>query len=121
MAHYLLGYFPKFTPLVSQVHFAKITNFSLLFCQGSRFLFINSFFVQKYTKSLVIFLAHSSHLNKKAHLKNAFLGVKIHKTNGCVTLCGLAIHIKTYVKAKEEELWKLKYFPMQKYNLQKIL
>jgi hypothetical protein len=27
---------------------------------------------------------------------------------------------KKYLKAKEE-LWKLKYFTMQKYNLQKIL
>jgi hypothetical protein len=26
---------------------------------------------------------------------------------------------KKYLKAKEEELWKLKYFIMQKYNLQK--
>jgi hypothetical protein len=33
--------------------------------------------------------------------------------------CGLAIYIKTYLKAKEEELWKLKYFNMQKYNLPK--
>jgi hypothetical protein len=31
---------------------------------------------------------------------------------------GLAIYIKKkYLKAKEEELWKLKYFTMQKYNL----
>jgi hypothetical protein len=30
----------------------------------------------------------------------------------------LAIYIKRYLKAKEE-LWKLKYFTMQKYNLQK--
>jgi len=37
-----------------------------------------------------------------------------------VSLCGLAIYIKTYIKAKEE-LWKLKYFTMQQYNLQKIL
>jgi hypothetical protein len=28
---------------------------------------------------------------------------------------GLAIYIKKYCKAKEE-LWKLKYFTMQKYN-----
>jgi hypothetical protein len=34
--------------------------------------------------------------------------------------CGLAIDIKKYLKAKEE-LWKLKYFTMQKYNLQKLL
>jgi hypothetical protein len=31
---------------------------------------------------------------------------------------GLAIYIKKYLKAKEE-LWKLKYFTMQEYNLQK--
>jgi hypothetical protein len=31
---------------------------------------------------------------------------------------GLAIYIKKYLKAKED-LWKLKYFTMQKYNLQK--
>jgi hypothetical protein len=33
--------------------------------------------------------------------------------------CGLAIYIKKYLKAKEEDLWKLKYFNMQKYNLSK--
>jgi hypothetical protein len=30
-----------------------------------------------------------------------------------VSHCGLAINIKKYLKAKEE-LWKLKYFTMQK-------
>jgi hypothetical protein len=35
------------------------------------------------------------------------------KTRG-VSHCGLAIYIKKYVKDKEEELWKLKYFTMQK-------
>jgi hypothetical protein len=35
--------------------------------------------------------------------------------------CGLAIYIiKKYLKAKEE-LWKLKYFTLPKYNVQKIL
>jgi hypothetical protein len=34
--------------------------------------------------------------------------------------CGLAIYIRKYLKA-EEELWKLKYFTIQKYNLPKIL
>jgi hypothetical protein len=39
---------------------------------------------------------------------------------GCVmSHCGLAIYIKKYLKAKEE-LWKLKYFTLQKHNLQKI-
>ncbi len=42
---------------------------------------------------------------------------KPNKTRG-VSHYGLAIYIKTYLKAKEE-LWKLKYFTMQKYNLQK--
>jgi hypothetical protein len=40
------------------------------------------------------------------------------RTRG-VSHYGLAIYIKKYLKAKEEELWKLKYFMMQKYNLQK--
>jgi hypothetical protein len=35
-----------------------------------------------------------------------------------VSHCGLAIYIKRYLKAKEE-LWKLKYFILEKYNLQK--
>jgi hypothetical protein len=42
------------------------------------------------------------------------------RTRG-VSHYGLAIYIKKYLKAKEEELWKLKYFTMKKYNLQKIL
>jgi hypothetical protein len=35
-----------------------------------------------------------------------------------VSHCGLPIYIKKYLKGKEE-LWKLKYFSVQKYNLQK--
>jgi predicted translin family RNA/ssDNA-binding protein len=35
-----------------------------------------------------------------------------------VSHCGLAIYIKKYLKAIEE-LWKFKYFTMQKHNLQK--
>jgi hypothetical protein len=38
-----------------------------------------------------------------------------------VSHSGLAIYIKKDLKAKEEELRELKYFTMQKYNLQKIL
>ncbi len=51
--------------------------------------------------------------------KSVASGFTLHKTRG-VSCCGLAIHIKKYLKGKEE-LWKLKYFTMQKYNLQKIL
>jgi hypothetical protein len=35
-----------------------------------------------------------------------------------VSHCGLAVYIKKYLKAKEE-LWNVKYFTMQKYNLKK--
>jgi hypothetical protein len=37
-----------------------------------------------------------------------------------VSHCGLAIYIKKYLK-ENKQLWKLKYFTNQKYNLQNIL
>jgi hypothetical protein len=37
---------------------------------------------------------------------------------GGLSHCSLAIYIQKYLKTKEE-LWKFKYFTMQKYNLQK--
>jgi hypothetical protein len=49
-----------------------------------------------------------------------FLRVFFLKTRG-VSCCALAIYIKKYIKAKEEELWKLKCFTMQNYNVQKSL
>jgi hypothetical protein len=49
----------------------------------------------------------------------------LHETRGCAscTVALLPFTLKKYLKAKEEEeLWKLKYFTMQKlHNLQKIL
>jgi hypothetical protein len=33
-----------------------------------------------------------------------------NKKKGVESHCGLAIYIKKYLKAKEEELWKLKIF-----------
>jgi len=47
-------------------------------------------------------------------------GMVTSKQTRCVSHCGLAIYIKTYLTVKEE-LWKLKHFTMQKYNVQKIL
>jgi hypothetical protein len=38
-----------------------------------------------------------------------------------VSHCGLAIYIKKYLKKAKEDLWKLNYFTMPKYNLPKIL
>ncbi len=53
------------------------------------------------------------------HKSSAFTILSIINTNkGCVTLVALPFYIKKELKAKEE-LWKLKYFTMQKYNLQK--
>jgi hypothetical protein len=46
--------------------------------------------------------------------------IPIHKQGVGVSHCGLAIYSKKYLKAKEEELWKLKYFTRQKYRLLKI-
>jgi hypothetical protein len=46
----------------------------------------------------------------------------IKQTWGVSLCCGLSLrYFLKHFKAKEEELWKLKYFTMQKYNLQKIL
>jgi hypothetical protein len=42
------------------------------------------------------------------------------RKQGVCHTCSLAIYNKKYLKAKED-LWKIKYFTMQKYNLQKIL
>jgi hypothetical protein len=41
------------------------------------------------------------------------------KQEVCQSHCGLAIYIKKYLNKAKEELWKFKYFTMQKYNLQK--
>jgi len=46
--------------------------------------------------------------------------LKIHIETRGVSHCGLVIYIKRCLKAKEE-LWKLKYFTMQKCNLRRIL
>jgi hypothetical protein len=48
---------------------------------------------------------------------HATLVAYLRRTRG-VSYCGLAIYLNHYLKAKEQ-LWKLKYFTMQKYNLQK--
>jgi hypothetical protein len=42
------------------------------------------------------------------------------KQGVCPTVVALPFTLKKYLKAKEE-LWKFKYFTMQKYNLKKIL
>ncbi len=42
----------------------------------------------------------------------------LSELNKGVSHCGLAIYIKNYLKEKEE-LWKFKYFTIQKYNLKK--
>jgi len=44
------------------------------------------------------------------HLEMTNQNNKTKQNKGCVTFVCLAIHISKYLKAKEEELWKLKYF-----------
>ncbi len=55
------------------------------------------------------------------HLKRKKLVCLLLNITRGVSHSRLAICIKKYLEAKEEELWKLKYFTMQKYNLRKIL
>jgi hypothetical protein len=67
---------------------------------------------------------HKSNEIKKPRIKHMIRVVGtciLFKQGGGVSHCGLAIYIKKYLKAKEEELWKLKYFTMQKYNLKKTV
>jgi hypothetical protein len=55
---------------------------------------------------------------KNAHTTTLVLFQTLISNNdkGFVRQCGLALYIKKYLKANEEkELWKLKYFTMQKY------
>jgi hypothetical protein len=40
--------------------------------------------------------------------------LKLKVNKGCATLWPCQIYIKKYRKAKEEELWKLKYFTIAK-------
>jgi hypothetical protein len=55
-------------------------------------------------------------MNDLMTLPNPLTWLRNTKLNkGCVPHSGLAIYIKTYLKAKEE-LWKLKSFTMQKYT-----
>jgi hypothetical protein len=49
---------------------------------------------------------------------NKFMKGNVNKGVVCHTVALPIIYIKKYIKAKEE-LWKLKYFTMQKYNPQK--
>ncbi len=67
----------------------------------------------------------ASHWNNEAPLtQNLILTTKKSKKyiiSGCVTRgVALPFTLKKYLKAKEE-LWKLKYFTMQEYNLLKYL
>ncbi len=66
-------------------------------------------------------LNHICRLSKLTFSAKSFIiSRKLHSKVARGEHYGLAICIKKYLKAKEE-LWKLKYFTMQKYNVQKIL
>jgi hypothetical protein len=59
----------------------------------------------------------------QSHHQISLMVLMIHKCGINEEVChilALPFTLKKYLKAKEE-VWKLKYFTMQKYNLQKIL
>jgi len=68
--------------------------------------------------NLLNYIWHLSKLTFSA--KSFILSRKLHSNVARGEHYGLAICIKKYLKAKEE-LWKLKYFTMQKYSVQKTL
>jgi hypothetical protein len=53
------------------------------------------------------------------HPSKSMFAKPIFKQGACHTMA-LPFTLKIYIKEKEE-LWKLKYFTIQNYNLQKIL
>ncbi len=61
---------------------------------------------------------HSQHWLLQSCQQQQVVSRWVQKATRGVSHCGLAIYSKIYLKAKEE-LLKLKYFTMQKYNLQK--
>jgi hypothetical protein len=74
------------------------------------------------TKSLPTFVFRVVLLLLTAELISVLVTTATTNTNKDKGVChtvALPFDIKKYLKAKEEELWKLKYFTMPKYNLQK--
>jgi len=65
-----------------------------------------------YVRGSPSFLYNLAMISTKLDLRNIDLVFTLRLTRG-VSHCGLAIYIKKYLKAKEE-LWKLKYFTMQR-------
>jgi hypothetical protein len=62
-----------------------------------------------FSKVLVLVVPH---INRRG---NSVPSLVLLSNQGVCHTCGLAIYIKKYLKAKEEELWKLKYnFTMPK-------
>jgi hypothetical protein len=57
---------------------------------------------------------------RKGKRHHGLVDLNVTKKRRGVSHYGLAIYIRKYLKAKKE-LWKLKYFTMQKWILQKIL
>ncbi len=71
---------------------------------------------------ILLHLALSTIPTWEVGLRQKHFKFKKTKNNGvCHTMAlPFTFFLKKYLKAKEE-LWKLKYFSMQKYNLQKML
>jgi hypothetical protein len=88
--------------------------------------------VEKYNKKLLFLMLLKCHHLSHHVVESKVLLNQMNGENFCfenfnmtigtrgVSHHGLANYIKKYLKAKGE-LWKLNYFTMQKYHLQKIL
>jgi hypothetical protein len=69
-----------------------------------------------------MYLWNRKEKKNKAHIATLLGPTQLlQKNTRGVSHCGLAIYNKKSIFKAKEELWKLKYFTMQKYNLQKIL
>ncbi len=92
-----------------------------MYYSGNFFLFKNGFFLGPTSGSFTgsTFRPASSAFNANQGLNLdrkyiSFLQLENMNEQGGVSHFGLAVYIKTYLKAKELELSKFKYFTMQK-------
>jgi len=84
---------------------------------SGNFFFLNGFFLGSFAGSTFRPASSAFNVNQGWNLDRkyiSFLQLENMNEQGGVSHFGLAIHIKTYLKAKELELWKFKYFTMQK-------
>jgi hypothetical protein len=103
-------------------HFTSVCRDALIFCKilVCTYIYINqNYFPEPNQHKLdILHLILLCRMAYRAPIAGDYTDVcKLQYITRGVSHCGLAIHIKKYLKAKEES-WKFKYFTMQKCNLQ---